>query len=1463
MLLIVLVFSIPQVQSYFANKLTTNLNETYNTKISVDGIKVNFKGQVELENVFIQDDYNDTIIYANSLSTSLVNLSEFADNTYNFSNAEFEGLKFKLKQYKFEEDDSFSAFLNKFEDTTKVSKPFELYIDRVLAINSRVIIEDENKTEQRTFDIDELDFNISDFKIIGTEVDLQVQRLSGILQEGLVIEDFTSKFNYTRSSMSFENLQIETPNSKLNGKIDLSYERKDLKDFTDKVNIKASFENAKISSSDLRRFYDGFGFGQDFVLSSDFSGTLNNLTLSNLDINGISKSKIEGGLTLNNMFGESDFNLDGDRFSVTTNYEDLVSLLPRDLGTNLPEFISKFGMMTLTGRAKVSENDLSLNMLASTEIGQSKLKINFQNFKDPESVTYQGDLRFDNFNIKSFFSENILGKTAFNLKVDGKGFTKESLNTQVAGQIKSIEINNYEYKNIEINGNLKAPYFKGDLKSNDPNFLFDFKGLVDASSEQNVYDFEADIEYSNLKALNIVTRDSLADFKGNVKVDLVGNEIDQMRGDIVFNNFEYNNEKEKFNFEELQISSKFDEEIHTISINSPDIISGSLVGDYKISELPKLFFNAVENLYFRSEETDKTNYQYVDFDINIYNKIVEVFFPDIEVAPNTFMRGSIVASENDFKLNFKSPSIGAYDNKFENVNIQIDTKSSLYNSYAEIEKIHTSAYDISDFNMINVNLKDTLFVRTEFKGGDNNQDKFNLSLYQTANENDKSTFGFKRSSIVYKDNLWFINKNSNKRNKVKIERGFQNFEIDSILLSHNDQFIKLNGELRDSTYKDVNLKFEEVDLAKITPNIDSLNINGVLDGVLNIYQENNLYNPNFDATVKDLKLNDQDYGNLNLLADGNEDLSNFSLKALLKKDNKELFKAEGEIRSQNQNQFFDMNVAFKDFNILPFSGFGEDVVSNIRGLVSGNVDVSGQINDPEFDGELNLDKAGLNVPYLNIDYDFAENSKVKFNRKEFVFDNIEIIDTKYETKGILSGSITNQAFSKWNLDLNISSDNLLALDTKFEDGALYYGTAFIDGNAQISGPTDELVIDVEARTQENTVFKIPLDDSETLGDNSFVYFLSLEDKLRQEEGNQIRIKDVKGVSLNFNLDITRDAEVEIVVDQINGSSLKGRGAGTLLIEINTNGKFNMYGDFVAYEGEYNFKYSGLVQKKFQVVPGSNLTWNGDPVRANIDVQAKYVTEANPSILLENPSINREIPVEVMINLNGQIIQPDITFDLNYPNLSSVVKSELEYRVQGRENTELQALSLVTQGTFYSQAGIGQNAITGNLIERASGIVDDIIKDEDNKFKLGLNYQQNDRTLNQNNMADRVGLSIKTQISERILINGKFGVPVGGVTESVIFGDVVVNFLLNETGSLRANVFNRESDIQFIGEELGYTQGIGLTYTVDFDTFKELINKILNKEFEKQEKGREEEEQRAEPSKQPDYIIFPNEKKGFN
>ena len=100
--------------------------------------------------------------------------------------------------------------------------------------------------------------------------------------------------------------------------------------------------------------------------------------------------------------------------------------------------------------------------------------------------------------------------------------------------------------------------------------------------------------------------------------------------------------------------------------------------------------------------------------------------------------------------------------------------------------------------------------------------------------------------------------------------------------------------------------------------------------------------------------------------------------------------------------------------------------------------------------------------------------------------------------------------------------------------------------------------------------------------------------------------------------------------------------------------------------------------------------------------------------------------------------------------------------------------------------------------------------------------------------DEFGVRFSTQITERIVINGKVGIPVGKINDSRVAGDVDVQWLVNEDGNLRINFFNRQAELQFIGEGQTFEQGAGISYQVDFDTIKELMNKIFGIKVELEE-----------------------------
>ena len=1043
-----------------------------------------------------------------------------------------------------------------------------------------------------------------------------------------------------------------------------------------------------------------------------------------------------------------------------------------------------------------------------------------------------------NIDLGVLTGESSLGKATLDVDIHGRGFNTDNLNTNISGGVIELEYNGYTYKNIKVNGRLKKPLFDGSAQINDPNIKMTFNGLADFSEEINKYDFKASIDYADLKAINIFTRDSTAILKGDVIMKMKGTNLNDAYGYIDFKDASYQNPNKLYEFEDFKIESTFKNGVRSITVNSPDIFEGEIAGVFKIEEIPELFKNAIGNVYTNYKSTTITESQYLDYEFQIYDKVVDLFFPDIALGENTVLKGRVASNEAQFKMTFRTPEIKLYDQLYlDQVNVQIDNKNPLFNTYIKIGQVKNGVYDVNDLKLINVTRKDTLFFRTEFVSDQRKTDEFNLSFYHTVNDSSQSVVGIRKSNIEFQGKPWVVNKKGENVQLI-FDHGFKNFRLDELFFEHATEQVAISGKIDGTENKDIHLDFNNVHISSLTSPIDSLKMNGLINGELDLKQINGRYEPSSDFTVNDFVVNETPLGDFDLKIKGNEDLTRYNVNAQLKDDIKRRLYANGFIDASGEYSKLDVNLKLKDFNLAALSPLGGVVLDNIRGQASGNVGFSGKLIEPDLDGSITLQNAGLNVPYLNTDFDLEDNAVIDVKTDEFDFNTIELTDTAFGTKGVLNGQIKHKNFGFWNIGLELESDNLLVLNTDYTPQALYYGTAFIDGKASITGPTDQLFIDVEATTKDNTIFKVPLNDAESLGDASVIYFLSPEEKEARISGKDIEVNDLSGLELRFDLVVTPVADVEITVDQENGSFLRGNGYGNLRLEINTLGKFNMYGDFIVADGIYNFKYAGLVTKEFAIEPGGSVAWQGDPLEAVIDVTALYKTQANPAILLDNPNINTQIPVEVLTTLEGSLNYFDPDFQIKFPSANSVVTSELQYRLEDKSQRYLQAMSLITAGTFYNPNSIIQNAGAGNLVESLSSIVNQIVGGNNGDIRFGVNYQAADRNPNSDfERADRFGIDVSTQISDRVLINGRVGVPVGATsaTERAVIGNVEIEFLLNKDGSLRLKIFNREDNLQQIGQQEGYAQGVGISYSVDFDTIKELYRKIFKKNLSKENK----------------------------
>ena len=1431
LVLTVIIFSIPSVQTWVAKKVTTNLNETYGTDINIKRLGLNWKGEVDIREVFIADHHHDTLIYSKEVQTNIISFQDLIQGQLGFGDISLDYAKLYIKTYKDEENDNLSIFAKKFDTGKPSTSPFSLYSNYVALTNSKVKMTDENLENPEVFVLDNVNVVANNFRIDDSDVRANIKNLSLVSSWGISVKDMQADFSYTETNISLKDLNLETTESKVVGDVDLDYSKKGMSDFVNNVIITANLTNSKIATNDLNSFYNEFGPDQLILLDTELKGTLNDFTANNLSLK-TGDTNIQGDYTFKNILApEKEYTIIASNHNISTNYFDLRRFMPRVLGDVVPAELKELVSFNLSGNTSIIGNELVTKSNLISGIGQASVDLKMGNINNFEKAYYKGNVVLKDFNLGKVANTTSLGKMTANLDFDGSGFDKNNVNTEISGTVSSFAFEGYNYKNVVVSGNLKNPLFNGELSIDDPNLKLDFKGLIDASTETNHLDFEVDVEYAELNQLNLIKRDSISVFAGKVVVDMDGKTIDDVQGTINFSQTFYQNERDNFYFDDFTVTSSFEGPKRTIEINSPDIINGQISGEFLIEDIPNLFQNGIASIYANYIPQEVTTNQYIDYEFVVYNKIVDVFVPQLKLGDNTRLRGSVSSDESKFKLDFRSPEVIVLDNYISKLNIQVDNDNPLYNTYISADSVYAGIYNLKDVNIINKTLNDTMYVRSEFKGGEKKEDLFNLSLYHTINPAGKSVIGVKKSDITYKNNIWYLNENNNNLNKVVFDDNFKEIRIDSLVLSHNEQLIQMAGVLRDSTYKDLKVRFKDVNIGDITPEIDSLRLKGNMNGKFDFLQKNGAYYPNSTVTIDDVNINEIPFGDLDLKIDGNEDLTKYRINTSLTNNNVKSINAVGEIDVSAKNPQIQLNVDLNQFNMQAFSPFGADVITDIRGLISGNAKVSGNYKSPDILGRFTMENSGLNIPFLNTDFNIENNAQIFVTKNKFEIARTNIKDTKYQTEGILYGNATHTNFGNWALDLHVEApERLLVLNTPPEEDALYYGTAFISGRADIKGPIDELVIDVEATTQRGTTFKIPISDTESISDDSFVHFLSPKEKEARINGEAVLNDEPKGLSLNFDLDINKNAEVEVVVDQQNNSTLKGRGAGILLIEINTNGKFQMYGDFQIYEGAFDFRYGGIIQRNIGVVPGGNITWDGAPEKANLSLNAIYKTQANPSILLDNPSINRKIPVEVIVGLNGELAQPALKFDIEFPNVSSTLKSELEYKLKTEEQKQNQSIFLLATGNFVNDNYGGSNVFAGTLADRVSSLVNDLFADQDGKFSLGVGYTVGDDTPDKET-ADYVDLTISTKITERILINGKVGVPVGGANETSVAGDIEVQWLINDDGSLRMKFFNRQAALQFIGEDQIFEQGAGISYSVDFNTFQELMQKLFNKKIE--------------------------------
>ncbi|MDT8347697.1 MAG: hypothetical protein RQ756_07830, partial [Flavobacteriaceae bacterium] len=756
---------------------------------------------------------------------------------------------------------------------------FLLTTKQIRIYDSHFVYTDYNFDQPEVMGVYNFNTDIEYLKIFNEEIEIPINKLSFFSGRCLDVQRLSGIFKMNTGLISVENALVETTRSSMDLDFYIIYESGAFKDFNNQVLLTVNFRNSVLSTTDINNYYVAFRDGYQLKVDGKISGPLNNLFSERLILTEGSSTYFDGSMRIENILSNEPLKLNTTFDRLSANINNINTILPDFVGKYTPEQITKLGTVNLKGNFDMNDDNYKIDAEGVSSMGYLKTNIDFTNLSS-SLPKYRGNLKLRDFNMGVFLEEPKLGKVFLDLDIDGQGFDKENFDALTKGKISSLTYNGYNYQNISMNGRFKYPFFAGIVEAKDPNFNLDFNGLIKAEDDYYDLNFYTNVRKLDLYKLKFIERDTIANLTGEISINLKGKSIDDFVGSIDLLNGKYQVPNHQYSFTDFSITSTMDDGIKTIVINSPDIIEGEIIGNYKIERLPSLFQNALASVYSNYQTIEVTEKDFIEFDLEIHNQIVELFIPEVKLSENTRIKGNISSQDAKFILNIKSPEITAYGIDFEEIDVKVDNTSPLFNTYISLKSVKNAGYDVQDFRLINVTLQDTLFFRSQFSGGKRGNDKFSMNLYHTINENNNSVFGFKKSSIRFNEYDWILNP-ENLITELEFDNNFNDFYLDELSLENENQRMNFQAVVLDSTYKDIKVDFRSVDLAKILPEIDSLSIEGVIDGRVKILQEEGKYAPLANIYIDNLNVNRYELGDLDLNIEGDDDFKDYSIDAVL------------------------------------------------------------------------------------------------------------------------------------------------------------------------------------------------------------------------------------------------------------------------------------------------------------------------------------------------------------------------------------------------------------------------------------------------------------------------------------------------------------------------------------------------------------------------------------------------------
>ncbi len=1289
------------------------------------------------------------------------------------------------------------------------------------------------------------------------EVALQLDSFSFRDSGGFRLGNMALYLAVDATEASVSGLSINTDQSTVSGSMNLQYPSlQTLMEKPGESYVELNFPDLEIDLGDLLYFQPQWS-GNDYfekAMTNKFTGsimangTLERMELPKMEIAWGKGTSLSAQGELRHITQPDSLFFDLTSIQAHSSREDLLKFVSEEnAGVSLPA--------TLKIKARVLGTPTAFSGEAQLVIPEGSAGI-IASYNGKEEK-YSGNLTLDTLQLGHLLKNGQFGKLSGNLEFSGGGTTLNVLDLQFSSAVTELEYRNYLFTGLVADGTVHNG--KGDLGLHykDSNLNLAARATVVLDSADSKIDLNMKLIGANLQELGITSENIKTGFSMNANFhgnpDAFGLKALLSDAVAVYDGKQYQ-------LGQVDLQSNITTTNTEVAVKS-EFLKAAFTSNTSPEGLTVALKQQFRN-YFQKEAPELTKADSVKLHVDAVLRptpaLTEVFFREIENLDSVTVVADYDEASGKVAMEMHIPAANYAGIAIDSLNIVINGTQEELSFTAGLSNL----------------VRDPIAVRrTMFKGTLNNKI---LRLDFEAMNDTERLMHVAADMVIEKDTIslhidpqdfilnqveWAVPEN----NLLRIADNHLGFR--DMVLSRAHQQLEVSNTMPGINSEHIGIKFTDFRLQTFLSllNPEEALAAGRVNGqfvVENPYGATGLL---ADFTIDSLKLLENPLGKLTLNATSkNKGAYDFNLTL---KDPGVDIDLSGDYAAADTGAMLNLELGINKLEMHRIEAFSMDAIRESKGIISGKIAVSGTTAQPNYSGKLEFDQIDFKVASLNARFRLSEEN-LNIDTEGIYFDNFEIEDANSNTMRI-DGSVFTKQLLNPGFDLTVVANEFLLLNSTEKDNELFYGIASIDTDAKVGGTLNAPVVEGKLKIRKVTdiTYVVPESQLEVQERDGVVIFVNREDpdailtESREAESPQI-LQDTR---IKAFIEIADDSDFHIILDKRSGDNLQISGKAELNLDVVPNNQVSLSGRYELDSGHYETSLYNLVKRRFEINPGSSITWQGDPTDARLDITATYSLETSVAPLMsavtsgqdasQSGKYRQVLPFIVYLNVDGHLLKPELSFALDMPeNAQGIFGGTVYGRVQQLNSQEAelnkQVFSLLALNRFFPDSG--SDGSGGGTAALARDNVNKVLSGELNAFsnrifgKTGfeLDFNLDSFTDYQGETPqDRTQLNInasKKLFDDRLIVTAGSAVDVEGNAQTSqeptpLIGNVSLEYLLTENGRYRLKGFRKNEFQNIIDGQLIVT-GVALIFNREFNRMSELFNPI--KEVEATDKKTE-------------------------